>query len=114
MKKYVLLTMVIILTGVVVLLLYNRYRPRNIQEVIGYSQQRIEDHLNYPSKFIILDTVMPENADPRMKEVLNENRINSSKPILRYSMSGVVRIREYWLVDEGNGYYVIDARDENN
>ncbi len=94
--------------------IYHRYKTKRIEEIIGTNQFRLEEYLHYPNENVTIESLDINDADKRIKDLLNERDIATTKPILLYTVTGSVRKQQYWLVDKDEGYYVIEAIDENN
>jgi hypothetical protein len=113
MKKALLFLLLVATILAISIFIYNRYKTKRIDEIIGANQYRIEEYLNFPAAVVELDSVTIDNVESRIQKILNSKNIKTNKKLLRYTLKGSIRKEVYWLVDQGSGYYVIEAINTN-
>ena len=113
MKRKILISALLILIVVITVFTYNRYKTKRIEHLIGANQLRIEEVLEFPNDITTLDRIDLEDLDNRVKKIINSENLSTNKPILRYTMTGMIRKHVFWLLDQGEGYYVVEAIDTN-
>ena len=113
MKRTIIISVSLIIIILVGFFIFNRYKTKRIEYIIGADQSTVEEYLNYPNELVTRDKIDPNIVDDRVKEILKNKDLDSSQPFLRYTLTGSIRKQIYWLVDQGDGYYVIEAIDTN-
>lgn len=101
----ILLTIIIVFS----IFIYNRYKTRRIEHIIGANQYRLEEYLDYPNDLVKLDSIASDLVEDSMRELIEIMNLRTNKKLLRYTIKGNVRKEVYWLMDQGDGYYVIEA-----
>lgn len=113
MKKYTFLSISIVVLILLVFFTYYRYKTKRIEHIIGANQYSIEEYLGHPNDKVTVDKIDINDVSKRIKEIIDNDNINTSQPILRYTLTGNIRKRIFWLIDQGDGYYVVEAIDTN-
>ena len=113
MKRIIfsLITLTIIIVFSVYI--YNSYKTRRIEHIIGANQYKLEKYLGYPNNMVALDSIANDLVEDRIRELTKIMNLRTNKKLLRYTIKGNVRKEVYWLMDQGDGYYVIEAVNTN-
>lgn len=112
MKRKIIISIAIILLALISIFIYNRFKTKRLHYLIGANQQEVEEQLNYPNEHVTLATIDTSTVNERIKEHLKTKSLTSPQ-VLRYTLTGSVRKQKVWLINEGNGYYVVEAIDTN-
>jgi len=112
MKRKIILSIAIILFALIAIFIFNRFKTKRIDHLIGVNQQAIEKQLNYPNELVTLVKMDTSTVNEQIKELLKTKSLTSPL-VLKYTLTGSVRKQLIWLINEGNGYYVVEAIDTN-
>ncbi|HAA13707.1 MAG TPA: hypothetical protein DCE41_19245 [Cytophagales bacterium] len=113
MKKKIRFSILLILLGVLSVFIYNRYKTKRIEHLIGADRATIEEMIGFPSERSTLESILWEDVEEGVKKRMETTNVSTDQPILKYTSSGSVRKLVFWLVDQGDGYYVVEALEIN-
>ena len=113
MKRTIILSLSIILIILFSIFIYNRFKTKRIEHIIGANQLRVEEFINFPNERASLNKIDSNDLDDRIKEIIKNDELRTTQPFLRYTLNGDIRKLQFWLMDQGDGYYVIEAINTN-
>jgi hypothetical protein len=112
MKKGLLGFILLLIIGVSIFA-YNRYKAKRLDNLIGMNKIQVEEFLNYPKENVELKIIDTNNVGEEIQNIIDNGLILKNNNVLKYTLLGQIRKIELWLVDDGDGYKVIEATSSN-
>jgi len=109
MKRKIILVTSLILISSLSLFVYNRYKTKRLERFIGVEKHKVEEFIDIQKHGVSIEKISFEEIDNRVLEIIKTKKLKTTQPILRYTKTGEIFIIIFWLIDEGDGYYVIEA-----